>query len=615
MRLPFDSMAMLILAIKFVWRQLGVSHFGALTSVGALFILNYFLGGLFMKKVVALIMCIILFGIFGVVGGCSKNPKDPFVGSVAELVENQAHEEKAGYQFCGYFEDEDYSNRVYQAFDDIPNDYYAKYILDRSKLMEVDYTLKHPKMELEQVIYATDYMDAIYKYMHCTYFEQRIVDTNMHYSDMLGEEYKEIEVVHYGCTDKDKFYDFHDKTEYEVRYDVGNGIARRTFTRDTKWRAYIGEEKTTSDGMGYYIVDNSYAVIVNMPKSKRLESLTLPSTIEGKQVKVVSIYSEKYSFDGSEDFGEFNIGTLNIPSSVENVMIYVSRVAVNSKIEKIVFENGVKTIQLALSMDEELDIPSSTYFIDIRNALTTMRGQTDSMLYLKNQTINLNENKHYIAKNGLLYTAEGTLVYQYGNREKLNLHIEEGTKRVNRRSINGVAKNIYIPQSVEEFDLFFNEMSARYQTATYSYGLIDKPIFFVEGKTLTEKLLDLLINNSKLLGTYGTNFMLNNLVNVCELFVFGENSEWESVFRKEMLETSFIETVDESNVDMLMQYIIAGSKFKVENEKVYVKKFDIATAEYCDDWVLSSYLTEDFLKDDLSFDPVLARYYEYINNN
>ena len=24
---PFDSMAMLILAIKFVWRQLGVSHF------------------------------------------------------------------------------------------------------------------------------------------------------------------------------------------------------------------------------------------------------------------------------------------------------------------------------------------------------------------------------------------------------------------------------------------------------------------------------------------------------------------------------------------------------------------------------------------------------------
>ena len=26
-RLPFDSMAMLILAIKFVWRQLGVSHF------------------------------------------------------------------------------------------------------------------------------------------------------------------------------------------------------------------------------------------------------------------------------------------------------------------------------------------------------------------------------------------------------------------------------------------------------------------------------------------------------------------------------------------------------------------------------------------------------------
>lgn len=39
--------------------------------------------------------------------------------TVAELIENQAHEEKNGYKFCGYFEDEAFSKRVETAIESV----------------------------------------------------------------------------------------------------------------------------------------------------------------------------------------------------------------------------------------------------------------------------------------------------------------------------------------------------------------------------------------------------------------------------------------------------------------------------------------------------------------
>lgn len=517
-----------------------------------------------------------------------------FRGSVAELIETQAHVEKEGYVFCGYFEDEKFTKRVKQSFDEVPTEYYAKYQPDRSALLSLSYTGESPQYEWEQVIYATDYQDAAMRYVIANYLDEVRFTLSAEFGlqNVLGKEVSRVDYI-IGCKNRNQFYNFQEDLE-ELSFYVADGenITRMYAPRTNEWTAYIGEPTTTDDGFSYYIVNNEYAVVVGYEKTERVETLRIPETIDGKEVRNVSFFED--AMDSIID-----IGTLVIPGCVENAMLYFYQNSSNEEwVDKFVFEEGVQTIQLCGTPTAELVFPSTAYYIDISNQLNGVYAPMEK-LYVADQNVTVNGGEHYFTDNGILYTVEGDMVYQFAGRGDLTLKIKNGTKRVLRRSVNGIAKNVFIPESVEFFDLFYNEYSPRYNYVEYysnssSNARQDEyPVYYCDSASVLEDQLVRYVSRDG----YTTAKLLAK--NAFPFVIFTERVEWESIINASAL------TAEEKTA--LIQKI-ENVSLKQEENVLYIKEFELETLTHSGEWTVFSYLNNDYPKEDLSFDQILESY-------
>lgn len=586
-----------------------------------------------MKKILSLVLSVLLLLTSVAIVGCVEKPSgdgDPYTGnSIHELISNQAHKEKFGYKFCGYFEDKDFTTRVMKTFDTIPTGYYAKYQLDRVQLNAFKYEiypycdynqaedyLQMPEMTLEQVIYAYDYEDAVYRYELITYNDDGVnngASREFHREQRLGKDFDMISYYE-GCQDKNRFYNFHDELGLSYRYSVPGGIGETPLIkRNTKWRCYIGEPTTTEEGLMYYIVDNSYAVVVGVDNENRIENLNIPSELGGKPVKHVSIYNHYY------DVGILNIGTLTVPSTVETALIIYSLFS-REVVDKIIFSEGVKTIQVYAPRMTDIVIPSTAHTVDINEKY--YRGNALKVwTYANDQEITLNNNQHYYTKDGILYSVEGDLIHQFGNIDKLNLHIDEKTVRVLPRSIKGVAKNIYIPESVQFFDLWFNDTSARFDgclRGDSSYKRKVMPIFFVDSQKVAEQFIYHYVNHNKMLGTYLKNefkFMVSEIVEMqYKLFKFADSIDYREMLGQEIAKAC-AELLEQDGIDLdtVINVLISDDMiYKIEGNQIKIKKYDVMTGQFLDEWIVISYLTEDYPEEFIETEPVLEnkKYFE-----
>ena len=565
------------------------------------------------KKFLSMVLCALMLLASITVSACQQPPEDPtegnpFSGEVVELVKNQAHEEKSGYTFCGYFQDENFTERVWETFETVPTGYYAKYQLDKSQLINVYNDLKFKPLELEQVIYATDYQDAVFKFDYCTYTEEMKTSYSMELTQLepkkLGESYTLTEYI-IGCEDKNRFYDFHYNVDIPFKLVDNNigGYYNVYVKRNTKWRAYIGEPIITEEGFEYYIVDGKYAVIVGANIKKSYETLNIPSEIDGKPVKVISVANVYIEED-------FTIGTLNVPSSVECFMLYRTP---QNFINKIVFSEGVKTIQMATHQTEELVIPSTAHYVDLQNSIVGVL--TEENRYLRNQNITVSEDSpHYYTKDGFLYTTEGDAVYQFGNREKLTITFDSKAKHVMPRSVNGIAKNIIIPENIEEFDLFFNQYSLRHiacmQNERYRQVM---PVFIINSKKVAEKVLNLYVQNSIILGTYmsdeSKHFISPLIAGLYDLITCGADTGWQQILESAIRNT--FTQVNEEQINALLQNINMLSPLKIEGNLVYTTFYDIITGEWSD-LTVCSYLDGNYPQEYLAIDSALRSYLDNV---
>ncbi len=580
-----------------------------------------------MKKLLSLVLSVLLLLTSVAIVGCVEKPSgdgDPYTGnSIHELISNQAHEEKFGYKFCGYFEDKDFTTRVMKTFDTIPTGYYAKYQLDRAQLNAFKYEmypycdynqaeeyLQMPEMTLDQVIYAYDYDDAVGRYELITYNDDsgnNGVGREFHREQRLGKDFDSFDYL-LGCKDKNRFYNFHDELGLSYRYDVPEGMGETPLIkRNTKWRCYIGEPTTTEEGLMYYIVDNSYAVVVGIDNENRIENLNIPSELGGKPVKHVSMYLYYYTVD---------IGIITVPSTVETASIMYSE-ANHKVIDKIIFSEGVKTIQAYVSRMTDIVIPSTAHTVDINEKYSVIYAPYE-LLYAKDQEITLNNNQHYYTKDGILYSVEGDLLYQFGNRDKLNLHIDDKAVRVLPRSINGAAKNIYIPESVQFFDLWFNDISARFiqcrRTASTDIRRV-MPIFFVNSQKVAEQFIYHYVNHNKILETYMKNefkFAVSKIVEMqYKLFKFADSIDYMEMLGQEISEAcSELLKQDGIDLDAVIDTLISNDMiYKIEGNQIKTKKYDVMTSQFLDEWIVISYLTEDYPSDFSEI--ILDRYKEF----
>ena len=567
-----------------------------------------------MKKKLLSIVCA-FFCIANVFVGCSIAPKTkgtPFSGEVVDLVEQQPRKEKKGYKFCGYFEDKDLTKRAYQTFDEIPTGYYAKYQPDRTQLFAYDEGATgylYTPVNMEQTIYAEDYMDAIRRYLFYTYNETHTSTSSAltNFATVLGKEYKPIDVAQ-GAKKKNKFYDFHDETENSKNVSTENGYVKYQFKRDTKWKAYLGEAKTTDEGIKYYVVQNKYAVVVGVSSQTPIETLSIPSKIGGKKVQEISIY---------EDRETFPVKHLKIPSTVNNAMIYLTPHSSEQVLEKITFEEGVNSIQVCSMQTEEISIPSTAYYVDLRRPNYGANAYME-ILMAEDQKITVNGGEHYYTDNGLLYTKEGDCVHQFGNRDKLNLNFDDKVRRVLRRSINGLAKNIFIPENVEYFDIGFNEWSLRYNTVwrePSQFALNSAPVFFVKSEKVLAQWLQEYLKKD-----------------VCGFYPFMQTGfkyilPDESIELSEFLETYGKELTVDEKTKFTAYYTPTKTEVEgksvvyyedmmlaiVEGEKICTPQYNIGE----DKWVwtdgVHSFFNEEFEIAQLNDSPYLS-YYEYHNS-
>ena len=447
---------------------------------------------------------------------------------------------------------------------------------------------KLPYMNVEQTIYAENYLDAIQRYQLYTYNEDRASSTMQpRYSTMLGNDYTEIK-IRFGAEESElnRLHTFHDTTNMSWNFQTADGRLQLQSPRNTHWNAYLGKASTTEDGVQYYIVDDEYAVIVGFESETVIESFTLPSEIDGKSVMQVSMYIESYS----EEALPLNVKQLTVPSSVKNAMIYMVSQNSEQPLEKIVFEEGVQSIQLCSMQTEEVVIPSTAHYVDLRRPMFGRHAPIET-LFVPDQKVTVNGGEHYYTENGMLYSTEGDLVHQFANREKLNLTVNNKARRILRRSITGLAKNITIPANVEYCDVLFNQYTLRYNTSTQGPRLNpSKIVVFLNSQAVLDQWAQLYAKKDY--------FLEADLVSLIPYTILGDGVSLNT---------------NPSNAEFFTLFL--DKCIKVENDVVYtVKEMDISTGAWIDVHKVYSYLTEDYPKDDLSFDPVLQQYYEYLNS-
>ncbi len=538
------------------------------------------------KRLLALFLSVTALCSCALVGCDEENSKTPSgngdgktdeFASVAELVENQAHEEKKGYKFCGYFEDEALTERVETAVESVEDaeNYYAKYQPDREQMFQYSSSYKYASLEFENTIYGTDYMDVINKYLYYSRSAERLLQSasyQMSCEKFFGNGLTRIQVM-MGEEGLNKSFKCKDTVEYQYRTQTADGLQQITVKHSNKWNAYIGDIKGVKDGWQYYTVKD-FAVIVGYEAEDAEETVALaeiPSKIGGKEVKEVSIFA-----NGS---ATFNIKKITVPNTVENFMLYTAQQT--PILEEISFAEGVQTIQIASAQTEKLNIPASAYYVDLRQPFFGYTAPRE-YLYQANQELTVAEDSpHYYTENGFLMSAEGDLVHQFDKREKINLEIPEETKRVLRRSVNGIAKNIYIPAGVEVFDLYYNEYSARYNAymreASYVRNQI-LPIYFIESEELLEAWEEVYENED----AFTAGLMLTYP------FVYLDGK------RQDIPDTDCHAMKTESGV---------GTN----------KKYDVMTGEYVYvDWIPYSYFDEADAEKLYEYDSVVRGYYDFV---
>ena len=161
-----------------------------------------------------------------------------------------------------------------------------------------------------------------------------------------------------------------------------------------------------------------------------------------------------------------------------------------------------------------------------------------------------------------------------------------------RRSITGFAKNITIPANVEYCDVFYNEYTRRYNLSVQnSYNSITQPVIFLHSQSVAQQWLQEYAKTDYL-------FTLSALRYAAPYILLDENIQ-----------------VDYSVIPGGLAALELNPKHvAVEGNTIYrIIEKDLMSGEQR--WIheVYSYLTEDYPKDDLSFDPVLQWYYDITN--
>ena len=459
--------------------------------------------GRILKKLTALAVCSFL--AIGVVACTTSNNanKQP-EGNGGLPAQDSWHEERSGYTFCGYYADKDFTSPVTQTVTQAQaHKYYPKYQLDKVQQMACAPT------DYQQVIYAPDFRSAWTIYLRDVYGVYDIFSVSrMIGYDTYGIPYSNFEVIVNDVAEK--LYTMKDNSQ-TVPYDYRNIMIphymeygrrvynyeteqyeQKLYTRNNTWRAYISSnlEDTTNieqvvyDGWVYDIIDNSFAVVYGLASggnATSVDSLTIPAKIGKYPVKEVSILNEP---NGQLYFPE-EVGTLTIPSSVENVVLYGLYTA--NQIQNLVLEEGIKTLRMEAHAAKSVSLPKSVYYADFN----TLQNRNNPQYYYTEQSISVAENGHYYTKDGCLYSKEGDLVFQFANRDKFDLKIDGTAKRVLPLSVVGGNKNIYIPENMEYFDWFAFLFGARGRWITGDISdLSTQPMLLIDSPKVVERMLD-----------------------------------------------------------------------------------------------------------------------------
>lgn len=524
------------------------------------------------KRTMALAAGIIL-GLMLTGGACSDGNKNTV----------QEYEEKSGYTFCGYFKDENYTQRVTGGVSKAQaHKYYAKYQPDKVQMLAC------APMEMEETVYAVSFQDALIKYWMRTY------DYNYLYEPMTADNYQQYATP---ARSKEEFFDTNQGLNKRFEMKDESLTPKLTFEglftsfadeskmikRNNRYSAYVGDLKKTDDGFTYYIVDNAFAVILGIDGKEKIERLDFPSEIEGIRVRYISIATRE-----EDCFPE--IGTLTVPSCVEDVYIVPEK---NHEIavETLIVEEGVRQIRLDATLARTFVLPASAYYIDF-NPLHSFNP-----LFNREQAIEIEGGEHYFTDGGCLYSAEGDLCYQFANRGKINFFVDSRVKRVLPFSINGANKNIHIPASVEYFDFSYWMKGLRFYSAVTRGDPENRPLLFIEGAKTTATALKGCLSFEKIANTYFAILFKDGLL---EKALQNEGAE---IYKTES------EKIRGSGIAGYSMFTSdENAPLKVKGSAVYSLEWSPRSG-YHGEEILYTYLTEDFSKDDLDFDYALMQYY------
>lgn len=524
------------------------------------------------KRTMALAAGIIL-GLMLTGGACSDGNKNTV----------QEYEEKSGYTFCGYFKDENYTQRVTKGVSKAQaHQYYAKYQPDKVQMLACAPT------EVEETVYAVSFQDALRKYWTRTYDYSHLGEplTTQNYQEYAtpAKNKEEFFDINQGLNKRFEIKDesLTSKMTFEDTLLVSGGKIKK-IKKDNCYSAYVGDVKKTDDGFTYYIVDNSFAVILGISGEEKTDRLDIPSQIEGIGVKYISITT-------LEEDGFPEIGTLTVPSCVEDVYIVPEK---NHEIpvEKLIVEEGVRQIRVDATLAKTFVLPASAYYVDF-NPLHSFYP-----LFNQEQEIEIDGSEHYFTDGGCLYSAEGDLCYQFADRGTINFSVGSHTKRVLPFSINGANKNIHIPASLEYFDFLYGMKGTRFQSVVMGYYCEYKPLLFIEGAKTAATALRFCLLSERKMAFHFTPLFKNGLLEKALQNEGAEISKTESgKIRGSGIAGYSMFTSDEN------------APLRVRGNAVYSLEWS-PQGGYHGKEFLYTYLTEDFSKEDLDFDRVLMRYY------
>ena len=411
-----------------------------------------------------------------------KQGGDSSITSGTGNVEGTWYEEKSGYKFCGYYEDKNFKTPVTKPITQSnAKKYYAKYQPDKVQLYE------GKSVNLEHTIYSSNFNLALNAYLsEVGGIYDRSMVVRLPNFEQYGIPFKAIEIYtgkvqgFYTMKDTSNTIPFDYKHVLIPQY-AGEYSRENLLQRNNTWKACVYTPTHEEDGWQAFIVNKSFAVVVGMDTAdaeSASDSLKIPSKIGKYPVKEVSII-------GRGDYILPFAKTLTIPASVENVTIMDTYCSY--PLENLIIEEGVKTVRIDSYLAKSVSLPASAYYVDFR--LTD--GRRDYNDFYKEQSVTVAEGGHYYTKDGILYSKEGDLCYQFANRGHINLRIDENAKRVLPQSVNGVAKNIYIPEGLEYFDLCFMRGGLRGWENRDSYSALRiVPMLLISSDKVARRLIE-----------------------------------------------------------------------------------------------------------------------------